>query len=182
MLACSKAKLEGETTMRSVVGKLLVLALATLALGACRPQPSTQAGDAAFGGSARLDKALAGKIYYLPSDDGSRLFIDHKLVVDDDGVHSESSVAGAADLSAGRHMIEVQYFQGPATEVALQLWCTRPGGGEAVFPGCGLNLTRPQMASTWLVWLAAIVIIAVLLLILRRSRPKPPQEEPPATP
>ena len=71
--------------------------------------------------------------FRLNSDDGSRLFIDGKEVIDNDGVHGANEVSGSVDLTRGRHTMKVWYFQGPATEIALQLWITPPKGKEKIF-------------------------------------------------
>jgi mono/diheme cytochrome c family protein len=55
----------------------------------------------------------AGKYTFtLSSDDGSRLLIDGKKVVDDDGVHPTQTQSGSVELSKGVHQIVVDYFQG----------------------------------------------------------------------
>lgn len=59
--------------------------------------------------------------FRLNSDDGSKLFIDGELVVDNDGVHGPGAIDGEATLAAGLHDVRVQYFQGPREEVALVL-------------------------------------------------------------
>jgi hypothetical protein len=67
------------------------------------------------------------------SDDGSRVFVDGRLVLDNDGIHGIRSVAGSASLDAGKHQIRVDYFQGPRYRVALRLLCTPPGQGERLW-------------------------------------------------
>lgn len=59
--------------------------------------------------------------FRLTSDDGSRLFIDGREVIDNDGIHGPDAKDGEATLSAGTHEVRVQYFQGPREEVALVL-------------------------------------------------------------
>ena len=46
------------------------------------------------------------------SDDGSTLFIDGELVVDNDGDHGVREKNGSLDLDKGLHAIEVQWFNG----------------------------------------------------------------------
>ncbi|MCX6676625.1 MAG: PA14 domain-containing protein [Methanothrix sp.] len=70
--------------------------------------------------------------FRLVSDDGSRLFIDGKKIIDNDGTHPTQSVSGNAYLTRGQHSIEVDYFQGPREEIALQLFWTPPGGSEGI--------------------------------------------------
>ncbi|MBK5721211.1 metallophosphoesterase [Dysgonomonas sp. Marseille-P4677] len=49
--------------------------------------------------------------FYTYSDDGSTLFIDGKLVVDNDGSHSMRRRDGKIALEAGFHELEVLYFE-----------------------------------------------------------------------
>jgi hypothetical protein len=71
--------------------------------------------------------------FHLLSDDGSRLWIDGKLVVDNDGIHAPRVMHGEIGLSEGLHRIEVGYFQGPRAGVALVLTVSRPGEEGRVF-------------------------------------------------
>lgn len=48
---------------------------------------------------------------YTASDDGSRLYIGNKLVVDNDGLHGMKEREGIVALSTGYHPIRVEYFQ-----------------------------------------------------------------------
>jgi hypothetical protein len=48
--------------------------------------------------------------FKLASDDGSKLYIDRKLVVDDDGNHGIIAAAGTVELTTGAHDIRVEYF------------------------------------------------------------------------
>jgi hypothetical protein len=49
--------------------------------------------------------------FYLNSDDGSRLFIDDKEVINHDGFHGNDEKEGAAALKKGYHRLRVDYFQ-----------------------------------------------------------------------
>jgi len=71
--------------------------------------------------------------FMLMSDDGSKLYIDDELVVDNDGVHAPAERGGTATLGRGIHRIRVSYFQGPRYHVALILQIGRPGEGYRVF-------------------------------------------------
>src|SRR6267378_1736100 len=46
--------------------------------------------------------------FYLDSDDGSRLFVDGKEVVNNGGTHDMSEVSGETQLKAGDHEIKVE--------------------------------------------------------------------------
>lgn len=49
--------------------------------------------------------------FYLESDDGSRLFIDGKQVLDNGGAHAMEEVPGDINLTAGKHAIKVEFFE-----------------------------------------------------------------------
>jgi hypothetical protein len=79
-----------------------------------------------------VDKA--GKYEFdLLSDDGAKVYIDDKLTVSDDTLHSAEGSRGRVRLDAGAHNIRVSYFQGPRTEVALVLLVKPPGKGWRLF-------------------------------------------------
>jgi hypothetical protein len=71
--------------------------------------------------------------FSLTSDDGARLSIDGRVVIDNDGEHPPLEAAGAAELARGVHRMRVAYFQGPRFEVALVLKIARPGEDFRVF-------------------------------------------------
>ena len=49
--------------------------------------------------------------FSLESDDGSRLLIDGKIVVDNGGLHDMQSQWGKVNLKAGEHDIKIDYFE-----------------------------------------------------------------------
>ena len=55
----------------------------------------------------------SGDVYnfYLTSDDGSRLLIGNKLIVNNDGLHADLEKNGKIFLEKGKHRIEIQFFQ-----------------------------------------------------------------------
>ncbi|WP_456341881.1 PA14 domain-containing protein [Thermovibrio sp.] len=59
--------------------------------------------------------------FYLLSDDGAKLIIDGKTVIDNDGIHLPTEKSATVRPSKGIHTVEVRYFQGPRYEVALVL-------------------------------------------------------------
>ncbi len=59
--------------------------------------------------------------FSLLSDDGAKLLIDDRLIIDNDGVHPPRRKYGSVYVSRGLHTIEVKYFQGPRYQVALVL-------------------------------------------------------------
>ncbi len=71
--------------------------------------------------------------FILTSDDGSKLYIDGKRLIDNDGLHVPATVQGTVDLKAGIHEMRVSYFQGPRFHVALQLDVVGPDGQQRAF-------------------------------------------------
>lgn len=63
-----------------------------------------------FDGFIKIDK---DGIYdfYLLSDDGSKLFIDNELVVDNNGSHSTRTRSGNIGLKKGYHKFNLEYFE-----------------------------------------------------------------------
>jgi len=86
--------------------------------------------------------------FRLLSDDGSRLEVDGKLLVDNDALHPPLAIDGSAELSRGVHRIRVAYFQGPRQDVALVLSVQRPGGVDWEIFDTG-NFSPPSDPALW---------------------------------
>jgi hypothetical protein len=71
--------------------------------------------------------------FSLLSDDGSKLYIDDQVVIDNDGLHPPLEKSGMVDLASGLHRMRVSYFQGPKFEIALVLKVAGPGQQPRVF-------------------------------------------------
>ena len=84
--------------------------------------------------------------FSLLSDDGSKLYIDDRLVIENDGVHSVREDLGSAELAAGMHRIRVSYFQGPRFEVALVLKVAAAGERFHLF---NTDDFRPPPDAQW---------------------------------
>jgi hypothetical protein len=54
-------------------------------------------------------------------DDGGRLFLDGKKIIDVWRVQKSSPVSGQMSLKRGAHVIEIHYVQGPAVHASLSL-------------------------------------------------------------
>ncbi len=70
--------------------------------------------------------------FHLTSDDGSRLAVGD-LVLENDGIHGMRERTGWTALEAGRHPVELQFFQGVGG-VGLQLEMEGPGFPRAEIP------------------------------------------------
>jgi hypothetical protein len=71
--------------------------------------------------------------FSLTSDDGSRLYIDDELTVDNDGTHPPVTRTASLTLAGGIHRIRVSYFQGPRYQVALVLEIAPEGEPMRIF-------------------------------------------------
>lgn len=81
-----------------------------------------------------FDVAKAGKhTFYLKSDDGAKLYIDDKLVLNNDGDHSLLELNGDAELTTGKHKLHIEFFEAGG-EAVLQLGMAAPGQERKPFP------------------------------------------------
>ncbi len=76
-------------------------------------------------------------IFYTSSDDGSRLYIDDKLVADNDGLHGMGEKSGSIALSKGYHKIRVAYFE-------------RTGSDNLIVMVKGQRLPKQVLPKSWL--------------------------------
>jgi hypothetical protein len=82
--------------------------------------------------------------FELQSDDGARLEIDNRLLIDLDGLHDVTKQTATTTLLAGWHSIHVPYFQGPPIALALVLNIQPPGESMRPF---NLNEFVPPAAK-----------------------------------
>jgi len=82
---------------------------------------------AVFSGFVKIDQEGL-YTFFLESDDGSRLYVDGELVVDNDGPHGMTEIWGQLDLRPGLHRIWVEYYNaGGAMGLNVQI---KPKGGD----------------------------------------------------
>jgi len=67
------------------------------------------------------------------SDDGSVVYIDGQVVVDNDELHAARYISGVVLLNEGFHHIRVKYFDGGGGAV-MELFWTPPGRSETLVP------------------------------------------------
>jgi alpha-L-fucosidase len=80
-------------------------------------------------------------VFALRSDDGSRLWVGGRLVVDNDGLHSPLEKTGAVALERGRHRIRVEWFNKTG---GLDLALRMGAAGEELRPVGSERLSRPR--------------------------------------
>ena len=86
--------------------------------------------------------------FQLISDDGSRLFIDDKVVVDHDGLHGSTAMEGEVALTKGRHKLFVEHFENGGGEQLTLNW--RPPGAEdfTLVPNAVLRAPKGEVRVT----------------------------------
>ncbi len=78
-----------------------------------------------FTGSIAIPKTGNYK-FFITSDDGSRLYLDGKLVINHDGLHGMSEKNASVNLTAGSHDLVVTYFDNGGGD-GLKLAWSGPG-------------------------------------------------------
>ncbi|HEY2893097.1 MAG TPA: PVC-type heme-binding CxxCH protein, partial [Pirellulales bacterium] len=71
--------------------------------------------------------------FYVNSDDGSRLYIDEKLVVDNGGSHAMREKSGHVRLARGDHALLLEFVQGEGEAGCILSWAI-DGGEKNVLP------------------------------------------------
>jgi len=92
--------------------------------------------------------------FYTNSDDGSRLYIGNKLIVDNDGLHGTQEASGVIGLKAGKHSITVDYFELGGEQV-LTVSYSGPGINKQEVPSAALYRSgttsnqSPYLGTPW---------------------------------
>jgi uncharacterized repeat protein (TIGR03806 family) len=104
--------------------------------------PRLRGDQFAFRFVSRIEIGTAGDYrFFVTSDDGSRLWINGALVVENDGLHASREASGAVSLTAGKHQIEVAFFEAWGGET-LAVEMEGPGLSRRPIPS--VLLTRPD--------------------------------------
>ena len=124
-----------------------------------------------FRGELAID---APGVYHfgLYSDDGSKLYIDGRLVVDNDGVHAGTGKRGSITLETGMYPVEIQYFQGPRHSIALQ-WYYQPPKGSYLETRRSISITLPTWELRAEEYMLGMIVPPEI--IYRPSKPRIPE-------
>src|SRR6266498_4744359 len=76
--------------------------------------------------------------FFLESDDGSRLFIDGKQVIDHNGLHAMEEKSGDVELKAGDHALKVEFFENDV-DAGCKLSWQPPGATREIIPASVLS-------------------------------------------
>ena len=154
-----------------------------VAVSTVDPRPSTSAMMGAWNGRPPESFsaiwtgsfiALRSGTYTIAStsDDGSWVYVDGRLLVDNGGVHAVRTVARPVDLDRGVHAIQVNYFQNSAL-LDLDLSWSRGGESLETIPSWALTPRRPAFRQFFVdvilrrslvaaEWLWVVTILAAL--------------------
>ncbi len=95
-----------------------------------------------FTGNVLVPKS--GKYTFsVASDDGSRIYLDDKLLVNNDGLHGMSEKSGSVDLAAGIHRLVVTYFDNGGGD-GLQVSWQGPGFNKQPIPANRLSISGDE--------------------------------------
>jgi hypothetical protein len=109
--------------------------------------PRLRDDDFAFRFTGVVDVPADGDwTFYTSSDEGSQLFIDSALVVDNDGLHPVTEASGTLFLSAGHRDIVVTMFEATGTEVLNVSW-EGPGTTKQLLPTGSLFQQAPTTTT-----------------------------------
>lgn len=88
---------------------------------------------------SKIEITQAGKYtFYLVSDDGSKLYLDGELIVNNDGDHGAIERAGNIELNPGIYQLRVEWFNGGGG-MALHTYFKGPGMTKQIIPGSVLS-------------------------------------------
>jgi hypothetical protein len=103
-----------------------------------------------WSGSIRIDKS-GSYTFATTSDDGSRLYIDGKRVVENWGLHGMVRKDGVAELTAGYHQIQITFSEGGGGAGCIASWIP-PGGKEVVIPRTVLSHSAASAQAVMKSW------------------------------
>lgn len=82
---------------------------------------------------------------HVISDDGCRVFVDDKLVVDNDGIHAPSRKAGKVKLTRGEHFVRVDYFEQSGEEVLDVQWEGPGVARQPIAKSMSIQVDQPEL-------------------------------------
>jgi hypothetical protein len=81
--------------------------------------------------------------FFTESDDGSKLYIDNQLVVDNDGLHGMEELGGTVNIATpGKHLFEVEFFEAGGGAGLIVSW-QGPAVEKQVVPSFRFSTTPP---------------------------------------
>jgi hypothetical protein len=99
------------------------------------------------------------------SDDGSRLFIDDQLIVDNAGAHANTMRSGGVRLNAGAHQVRLEFFQAGG-DFGLNWSWARDTGSFRSIPAWALSQRRVHYRTVAAAHLVDLARPVAFLLVL----------------
>ncbi len=97
--------------------------------------------------TSKFTAAEAGEyLFFLSSDDGSRLYVDDVLIIDNDGSHSWKTIIGKTELKKGSHSFRIEYFE-DTEDQSLNLIYGPEGGPFKEYGGDGPDVEKPAFVT-----------------------------------
>lgn len=82
--------------------------------------------------------------FWIESDDGSALYIDDQMVVNNDGTHSMSSRSASVTLSKGKHAFKATWFEWDVDQGLILYWKGPGITSKQVVPASVFSLGSPS--------------------------------------
>ncbi|MFC4852720.1 ricin-type beta-trefoil lectin domain protein [Actinophytocola glycyrrhizae] len=90
--------------------------------------------------TGNIDVATAGTYNFrLTSDDGSRLWLDDRVVIDHDGLHGPTAKDGSVQLTTGYHALRIEHFDNTVDQQITLQWQPPGASGFVVVPNSVLS-------------------------------------------
>jgi len=91
--------------------------------------------------TGRIKAPKSGTYKFITnSDDGTRLWIDDKLIIDDWNVHAAEDYGANINLTKGYHQIKLEYFEGEGFASVKLMWIKPGAKSKKVIPSSSLSL------------------------------------------
>ena len=96
--------------------------------GSGSPHPAVGADGFSLRCTRYLDFTAGSYRFYATSDDGIRVYVDNRLIIDQWHDHSIRTYTADLDLAAGHHLAVVEYYENMGDAVAKVSWAPVPIG------------------------------------------------------
>ncbi len=87
-------------------------------------------------------------VFRIISDDGSNLYIDNKMVIDNDGFHSTAARDGEIILKKGKHPVRINYFEGGGGYTMSLQWAKHGDKKFSIIPNSVLSHNKTHYRKT----------------------------------
>jgi hypothetical protein len=103
--------------------------------GAGSPRPGVNADHFSARWARYLDLAAGTYRFIATSDDGVRVYVDNSLIIDEWHDHAVRTFTADIALSAGHHLVTVEFYENMGHAVAKLSWLPQPVAERSAVPG-----------------------------------------------